>query len=202
VRLLIHSADPADLQGACRQLRADWAATLGRILGMPIGSEHQRVGGEWSAVETLRHLVFVHDSWFRRSCLGSTKPFTAIGLASEFVPDQEEQGLDRAATPSLDEVLAVRDVQGAELERWLSTVTPDELSAPAPVPTGRAGRRTPGGSRCSSVCTWSWMRNGLTTVSACATSICSGGDPGIPAKKLSRARPAQRRSTLPPSANE
>jgi len=75
-------------------------------------------------VETLRHLVFVHDSWFRRCCTGSAKPFTAIGLACEFVPDQEEQGLDRAAAPSLEEVLAVRDVQGAELERWLSTVTP------------------------------------------------------------------------------
>ena len=137
VRLLIRSADPADLQAASRQLREDWAATLGRLPGMPKGSEHQRVGGEWSAVQTLRHLVFVHDSWFRRCCLGSTGLFTAIGLASEFVPDQEEQGLDRAATPSLDEVLAVRDAQGAELERWLSTVTPDELSAPAPVPAGR-----------------------------------------------------------------
>jgi hypothetical protein len=106
VRRLIRSADPADLREAFRQLRADWAATLGRLRGMPKGSENQRAGGEWSAVETLRHLVFVHDSWFRRCCLGSAEPFTAIGLASEFVPDQEEQGLDRAATPSLDEVLA------------------------------------------------------------------------------------------------
>jgi hypothetical protein len=137
VRLLIRSADPAGLRQASRQLRSDWAATLERLGGLPKGSEHQRVNGEWSAVETLRHLVFVHDSWFRRCCLGSTKLFTAIGLASEFVPDQEEQGLDRAAAPSLDEVLAVRDVQGAELERWLSTMTADELSAPAPVPTGR-----------------------------------------------------------------
>jgi hypothetical protein len=137
VRLLIRSAEPADLRQGFGQLRADWAATLGRLQGMPAGSEHQRVGGEWSAVETLRHLVFVHDSWFRRCCLGSTELFTAIGLASEFVPDQEEQGLDQAATPSLDEVLAVRDAQGAELQRWLSTVTPDELSAPAPVPADR-----------------------------------------------------------------
>ncbi len=136
VRLLIRSADPADLRQAFRQLRADWETTLERLGSLPDGSEHQRVGGEWSAVETLRHLAFVHDSWFRRCCLGSTKLFTAIGLASEFVPEQEEQGLDRAATPSLDEVLAVRDVQGAELERWLSTVTPDELSATAPVPAG------------------------------------------------------------------
>jgi NAD(P)-dependent dehydrogenase (short-subunit alcohol dehydrogenase family) len=137
VRLLIRSADPADLREAFRQLRADWAATLGRLRGMPEGSQNQRAGGEWSAVETLRHLVFVHDSWFRRCCLGSAGPFTAIGLASDFVPDQQEQGLDRAAAPSLAEVLAVRGEQGAELERWLSTVTTGELSAPAPVPAGR-----------------------------------------------------------------
>ncbi|MGH3357945.1 MAG: DinB family protein [Nocardioidaceae bacterium] len=136
VRLLIRSTDPADLREAHRQLRATWAATVERLREMPQGSEHQRVGGEWSAVETLRHLVFVHDSWFRRCCLGSTRPFTAIGLASDVVPDQEGQGLDRAAVAGLDDVLAVRDQQAAELERWLATVTSDELSAAAPVPEG------------------------------------------------------------------
>ena len=110
VRLLIRSADPADLRRGFLQLRADWAATLERLHGMAKGSEHQRVGGEWSTVETLRHLVFVHDSWFRRCCLGSTEPFTAIGLAPEFVPDQQEQGLDPAASPTLEEVLAARDM--------------------------------------------------------------------------------------------
>ena len=136
VRLLIRSTDAADLREAERQLRDGWAATAARLRGMPEGSEHRRVGGEWSAVETLRHLVFVHDSWFRRCCLGSTQRFRAIGLAPDFVPDQEEQGLDRASTPSLDEVLAVRDEQVAELERWLLRVTPDDLSATAPVPAG------------------------------------------------------------------
>ncbi len=136
VRLLIRSTDPAGLREAHRQLRATWATTVERLREMPPGSEHQRVGGEWSAVETLRHLVFVHDSWFRRSCLGSTQRFTAIGLASDFVPDQEEQGLDRDAAPDLEEVLAVRDEQAAELARWLATVSADELSVAAPVPAG------------------------------------------------------------------
>lgn len=136
VRLLIRSTDITDLRGAARQLRADWAETVARLRGMPEGSEHRRVGGQWSAVETLRHLVFVHDSWFRRCCLGSVQPFTAIGLASDFVPDQEGQGLDRASNPSLDEVLAVRDEQAAELEWWLASVTSEELSAVAPVPAG------------------------------------------------------------------
>jgi DinB superfamily len=78
------------------------------------------------------------DAEFRECDLTRARqPFTAIGLASGLVPDQEEQGLDRVAAPSLAEVLTVRDVQGAELERWLSAVTPGELLAPAPVPEGR-----------------------------------------------------------------
>lgn len=136
VRLLMRSADLADLRDAHRRLRADWATTIERLRTMPVGSEHRRVADEWSAVETLRHLVFVHDSWFRRCCLGSTQPFTGIGLASEFVPDQEEQGLDRSAAPGLDEVLAVRDDQAAELEHWLTTRTAVELTQAAPVPAG------------------------------------------------------------------
>jgi hypothetical protein len=136
VRLLIRSADPTDLRRAQHQLQAEWGATVERLGVMPDGSEHRRVGGEWSAVQTLRHLVFVHDSWFRRCCLGSTRPFTAIGLASPFVPDQAEQGLDQAADPPLEQVLAVRGEQAVELERWLATVTADDLSVAAPVPAG------------------------------------------------------------------
>jgi hypothetical protein len=130
VRLLIRSDEPADLREGWRQLRADWAATVERVRSMPAGSEHQGVDGEWSMVETLRHLVFVHDSWFRRCVLGVTEPFTAIGLAPPFVPDQ----LDPTARPSLDEVLGVRGRQAAELGAWLAAVTPELLAQPAPVP--------------------------------------------------------------------
>lgn len=136
VRPLMRSTDPADLREAAHRLRASWVATVDRLRGSARGQEHERVGGEWSAVETLRHLVFVHDSWFRRCCRGMPGPFTALGLASDFVPHQEELGLDRSARPSLDEVVAVRDEQAAELEGWLADVTAKELSETAPVPAG------------------------------------------------------------------
>ena len=133
VRRLIRSDDPADLRRAWRQLRSGWADTVARIRQSP-GVEHQRVHDEWSAVQTLRHLVFVHDSWFRRCCLGSTDLFTPMGLGIESVPDREEQGLDPSADPTLDEVLVTRDRQADELERWLDTVTSEQLARPAPVP--------------------------------------------------------------------
>jgi hypothetical protein len=133
VRRLVRSDDPVDLRQGARELRADWAATAARMRQSP-GIEHDSVGGEWSAVQTLRHLVFVHDSWFRRCCLGSIDLFTPMGLGIEGVPDREAQGLDPSADPTLDEVLAVRDEQSAELEEWLGTVTSEQLAAPAPVP--------------------------------------------------------------------
>lgn len=133
VRPLIRSDDVADLRLAGRQLRADWAETVARIRRSP-GIEHERVDDEWSPVQTLRHLVFVHDSWFRRCCLGSTELFTPMGLGIESVPDREEQGLDPSADPTLDEVLAIRESQSAELEHWLDSVTSEQLQQPAPVP--------------------------------------------------------------------
>src|SRR5262245_33985106 len=98
VRLLLRSDDPADLREGARQLRADWARTVERMRATP-GIEHRSVNDEWSAVQTLRHLVFVHDSWFRRCCLGSSEPFTPMGLGPGFV--REEQGIDPAADPTL-----------------------------------------------------------------------------------------------------
>ena len=133
VRLLIRSDQPDDLREAWRQLRDDWATTTERVRSMPEHSEHHGVAGEWSMVETLRHLVFVHDSWFRRCVLGFTEPFTAMGLGPPLVMDQED-GLDPSARSSLDEVLAVRVRQASQIETWLAAVTPDQLAHTAPVP--------------------------------------------------------------------
>jgi hypothetical protein len=135
VRVLIRSDVPADLLDASRQLRSAWTRTIDGLRISP-GLEHRSINGEWSAVQTLRHLIFVHDSWFRRCVRGSTERFTPIGLASDYVPDREGQGIDLTADPSLDEVAAARDKQAAELDAWLSAVTPEQLEAAAPVPEG------------------------------------------------------------------
>ena len=133
VRLLIRSDEPADLRDAWRQLNADWARTITRMRQTP-GVEHESVNGEWSAVQTLRHLIFVHDSWFRRCCLGSTDLFTPMGIGPSVEPYRQAHGLDLSLEPSLDEVATVRQAQAAELSSWLESVTPEQLAATAPVP--------------------------------------------------------------------
>ena len=133
VRVLIRSADPADLRAAARQLHAGWAATIERIRRTP-GIECRGVHGEWSAVQTMRHLVFVHDSWFRRCCLGSRELFTSMGIGPTVEPYRGAHGLDLSLDPALDEVVGVRAAQVAELEAWLDPVTAGQLAVPAPVP--------------------------------------------------------------------
>lgn len=133
VRLLIRSDDPADLLAGWRQLRADWDATVERLRSDP-GIERRSVNDEWSAVQTLRHLVFVHDSWFRRCCLGLTERFTSMGIGPDVEPYREANGLDLSLDPDLDEIVSVRDAQAGELEAWLEQVTVEQLAATAPVP--------------------------------------------------------------------
>ena len=133
VRVLIRSDDVAELRQARRQLQEGWAVTIERLRGEP-GIERISVGGEWSALQTLRHLVFVHDCWFNRCCLGSTEPFSSIGLTIEDVPGDAAPGVDPAADPTLDEVLSVRERQAAALTKWLADVTAEQLGRPAPVP--------------------------------------------------------------------
>ncbi|MFF0266705.1 DinB family protein [Kribbella sp. NPDC004536] len=133
VRELIRSDEPRELHEAARQLHAGWGATVERMRRTP-GIERRSVNDEWSAVQTMRHLVFVHDSWFRRCCLGSTELFTPMGIGPDVEPYREGHGIDRSLDPALDEIVRVRDAQAAELEAWLEEVTPEQLAAPAPVP--------------------------------------------------------------------
>ncbi|WP_446665664.1 DinB family protein [Flexivirga sp. B27] len=133
VRVLIRSDDVVDLRRAWQQLQDDWAATILRLRRSP-GTERESVGGEWSAIQTLRHLVFVHDSWFVRCCLGRTDPFTPMGLTIADVPGEAAPGVDPAADPALEEVLAVRERQAMLLTEWLAEVSAEDLALPAPVP--------------------------------------------------------------------
>jgi len=133
VRVLIRSDEPTDLRVAWRELRGAWDDTVERIRRTP-GIEHRTVNGEWSALQTMRHLVFVHDSWFRRCCLGSAQLFTPMGIGPEVEPYRGAHGLDVSLAPGLDEVVSIRESQAAELEAWLDEVTAEQLAAPAPVP--------------------------------------------------------------------
>jgi hypothetical protein len=87
-----------------------WAATVERARRLPEPVLHERVDDEWSFVETLRHLIFATDAWASRTILDEPLPYARMGLTYSAYPvaDAVALGVDPAADPSLDEVLAVR----------------------------------------------------------------------------------------------
>src|SRR5215831_16956199 len=82
-------------------------ATLARARALPEEKLNESVDGEWSYIETLRHLVFATDRWITGPVLDEAEPYDRLGLPNH---DSEpwRDTLDVDARPALDDVLAVR----------------------------------------------------------------------------------------------
>lgn len=126
-RQLFRAADPAELRRGWELLEQEWAATVERLGRLPEHQREQRVGGEWSAAETLRHLIFVTDSWFAHDVLRAERPFHPWGLPPDFVPAWDAMGIDPGAAPSFDDVVAVRTARQQLVREWLATASADDV---------------------------------------------------------------------------
>lgn len=111
-----------------------WAETLARAERLPEPALHQRVDGEWSFVETLRHLVLATDKWAGYMILDKPMPYHPIGLPQPgFTPaDAAALGIDLDARPSLAEVLEVRDTRVAMVSSIVGGLTDDDLDLECP----------------------------------------------------------------------
>jgi uncharacterized protein YjbI with pentapeptide repeats len=129
-RAKMRPTDPAGFQEAWDIIERLWDGTVARARSLPPELLHASVDGEWSFIETLRHLAYATDAWVRRAILGDPSPWDPLDLPWDEMPDTPGTPRDRAARPTLDEVLVLRR---------------DRMSR------GRAGlhRRA---SRCGSVC--------------------------------------------------
>lgn len=130
-RPLLRSDDPAELLAGWEMVQEQWAVTIERLEEGGEAVQHASVDEEWSAVETLRHLVHVTDSWVLDTALGRPRPYHPLGLAPSFVKDSEVLGLDPRAAPSLPEVLAVRAARVAVVRDLLANATRESLHSPA-----------------------------------------------------------------------
>jgi DinB superfamily/Pentapeptide repeats (8 copies) len=123
---------PADAEGfreAWEILERQWAQTVERARGMAPHLLHERVDGEWSFIETLRHLVFATDAWVRRAILREPSPWDPLDLPHDEMPDEPSVPRDRDARPTLDEVLALRADRMAIVRRVLADLTDEKLAA-------------------------------------------------------------------------
>jgi uncharacterized damage-inducible protein DinB len=116
-----------------------WSATADRAARLPDAALHERVDGEWSYVQTLRHLVYITDSWAGRTILDEENPFHRLGLPqTAYAPaDAAALGMELDAQPSTVEVLEVRRGRMAVVRGIVDTLTNADLGrvctrSPAP----------------------------------------------------------------------
>lgn len=128
-RVRMRPADPAGFREAWEILDRRWRETVDRARRLPPALLHESVDGEWSFIETLRHLVFATDSWISRAVLGEPAPWHPLALPWDEMPDLPGVPRDRAARPSLDEVLALRRDRAATVRRFLADLTAESLAA-------------------------------------------------------------------------
>src|SRR5262245_57416648 len=70
LRAMIRPSDAPGMRAAWAALEAQWAGTVIRAQALAEDALHESVDGEWSFVQTLRHLVFAMDKWFTVPILG------------------------------------------------------------------------------------------------------------------------------------
>jgi uncharacterized damage-inducible protein DinB len=111
-----------------------WSQTVDRAIRLPENTLNQQVNGEWSFVETLRHLILATDKWAGQALLGKPSPYHPIGLTdTAYLPaDAAALGIDLDARPSLAEVLEVRGARQAMVRGILDGLTDDDLARERP----------------------------------------------------------------------
>ena len=127
-RIKMRPKDVVGFQEAWDILDRLWAGTVDRARGFHPVQLHQRVDGEWSFIENLRHLVFATDAWVTRAMLGEPSPWDPLDLPHDEMPDTPGVPRDRDARPSLDEVLALRADRKATVRQVLAELTDDGLA--------------------------------------------------------------------------
>lgn len=128
-RVKMRPTDPAGFREAWDVVERLWAGTVEQARGFAPEQLHESVGGEWSLIETLRHLVFATDAWIRRGILGDPSPWHPLDLPWDEMPDTPGVPRDRAARPSLEEVLELRRDRMATMREVVDGLTDESLAA-------------------------------------------------------------------------
>jgi hypothetical protein len=111
-----------------------WAETVARAGRLPEPALHQRVDGEWSFIETLRHLVLATDKWAGYMILDNPMPYHPLGLPQpgSTPADAAAPGIDPGVRPPLAEVLEVRGTRMALVRGIVDGLTDDDLQRVCP----------------------------------------------------------------------
>ena len=123
----LKATDPEGLAEAWAMIESLWSGTIARARKQPEPVLHEQVNGEWSFVQTHRHLVLATDCWLRRMVKGIARPYHPWGLGGSWLTSPRRWGLDPDADPSLDQVLDLRRERMDEVGDVIAGATAQEL---------------------------------------------------------------------------
>ena len=135
-RRLLFATDVEGLRAAWAMIEDHAAATVERARALPELALDESVDGEFSFIQTLRHLVFATDRWITGPVFGDPKPFHPVGYPHDGADRNEVAALDVDAKPSLDEVLDVRRERMARVAELLRASSDDDLRRTLASPNG------------------------------------------------------------------
>ncbi len=131
LRAMLRPETPEAMRATWAALEAEWDTTLTMARARPEAALDDSVDGEWSFVQTVRHLVFAMDKWFTAPVLGAG--FHPIGLPNSGSVEFPWPDLDAGLTPSLSEALAVRADRAERFRDFLETVEAADFGRPVEV---------------------------------------------------------------------
>jgi hypothetical protein len=124
LRSHLHPTVPERMREGWQMFVAAWNGTIERAQSLPDDQRHAGVDGEWSFVQTVRHVLFATDKWFTVPILGAG--FDPIGLPNSGSADFGWPGLDAGADPNFDEAVGAWRERAGLLSDYL-----DDVGAPA-----------------------------------------------------------------------
>ena len=129
--VLFFPETPDDIRASWALLESEWAKTVARAHALPDKKLHESVNGQFSFVETVRHLVFAMDKWFTAPVLGV--PFAPMGLPNKGSLDFPWPGLDYDLKPSTAEALAVHADRATRFRDFIASVKASDLQRPTEI---------------------------------------------------------------------
>jgi hypothetical protein len=127
-RVKMRPRDPAGFREAWGILDRLWGETVARARRLDPQLLHESVDGEWSFIETLRHLAYATDCWVRRAILGDPAPWDPLDLPWDEMPDTPGTPRDRDVRPALDLVLELRRDRMSTVRSLLDGLTDESLA--------------------------------------------------------------------------